>query len=237
MNLVRKALGMDTQEWAHISAVVMDLDGTLVHSARDLIEGVRRTFRDLGLGKLPESYQPQVLHGTMLGVMRAACRDVGLAEPAQWPPVLEYFFSLYAAMNAPTAHLYEGVAATLAQCHAQGLLLAVCTNSSERIARATLDKLGVLSQMAFICGADTFGVAKPDARPLLGVLQALGVAPQDSLYVGDTGIDACCAQAAGVRFAWHRQGYGGNDAEPYPRALGFHAWHELAAYCAPMAAR
>ncbi len=39
---------------------------------------------------------------------------------------------------------------------------------------------------------------KPDPRPLLHTLDLLGVAPGETVYVGDTGIDLACARAAGV---------------------------------------
>jgi len=210
-----------------LQALVFDLDGTLVHSAADLMEGVRRTFREQGIGELPQNYAPKVLHGTMEGIMRAACKDMGWVEPAQWNAALARFVSLYAAMQSPTAHLYDGVRNAIDALARQGLKMGVCTNSSERSARLTLTKLGLFEHMAFICGADTFGISKPSPVPLHGVLHALGVAPEHCLYVGDTETDAQCAQAACVHFAWHTAGYGGLSAQHYPRVLAFEHWAQL----------
>ena len=43
--------------------------------------------------------------------------------------------------------------------------------------------------------------AKPDPEPILTALQALGICPEDALYVGDSPSDASSARAAGVDFA------------------------------------
>src|SRR5256885_10036908 len=58
----------------------------------------------------------------------------------------------------------------------------------------------------------------------------LGATPQTVLFVGDSGIDAACAQAAGVRLAAHLGGYAANpdDLRPYVVAFSdyaeFHSW-------------
>lgn len=163
--------------------------------------------------------------------MRTACKDMGWKEPAQWREALAHFVPLYAAMQSPTAHLYDGVRNAMVAFASHGLKMGVCTNSSERSARQTLTKLGLLEHMAFICGADTFGISKPSPEPLRGVLHALNVAPECCLYVGDTETDAQCAQAASVRFAWHTAGYGGLSAQDYPHVLAFGQWAQLQKFC------
>ncbi len=43
-----------------------------------------------------------------------------------------------------------------------GFRFAVCTNKLEWLSKLLLDKLGLTPRFAAICGADTFGVSKPD---------------------------------------------------------------------------
>ena len=61
---------------------------------------------------------------------------------------------------------------------------AVCTNKIESSAKLLIAKLGIAERFAFICGQDTFGVGKPDAKPLLETIAASGGASGRAIMVG-----------------------------------------------------
>ena len=90
----------------------------------------------------------------------------------------EIFLAHYETRIADASTLYPGVEAALDQLERTGAAFAVCTNKIERPAKLLLEKLGVLGRFAFVCGQDTFGVAKPDPTPLLRTIQASGVFPR-----------------------------------------------------------
>ena len=62
---------------------------------------------------------------------------------------------------------------------------------------------------------------KPDAAPLHLALTQLGGTPRTALFVGDSGIDAACAQAAGVRLAAHLGGYAAAPDDLRPCTVAF----------------
>ena len=66
------------------------------------------------------------------------------------------------------------------------------------MAKLLIAKLGIADRFAFICGQDTFGVGKPDAKPLLGTIAASGGVREHAIMVGDSGVDIKAARAAGV---------------------------------------
>ena len=68
----------------------------------------------------------------------------------------------------------SGRRACLDACEAAGWRLAVCTNKLEYSSKLLLEKLGVADRFAFVCGQDTFGVAKPDPRPLVETIRSAG---------------------------------------------------------------
>ena len=74
----------------------------------------------------------------------------------------------------------------------------MCTNKIEGLAKLLITKLGIADRFAFICGQDTFGVAKPDAKPLLGTIAASGGSRNRAIMVGDSETDIKTARAAGV---------------------------------------
>ena len=62
-----------------------------------------------------------------------------------------------------------------------------------------MEKLGVADRFAFICGQDTFGVGKPDPKPLLGHdRRRRGSAVARAIMVGDSVTDIKTARAAGL---------------------------------------
>ena len=107
------------------------------------------------------------------------------------------FLAHYNAHIADNSWLFPGVEACLDACEAAGWRLAVCTNKLEYSSHLLLGKLGVAERFAFICGQDTFGVAKPDPRPLVETIRKSGGEPRGAIMVGDSVTDIKTARAAG----------------------------------------
>lgn len=73
---------------------------------------------------------------------------------------------------------------------------AVCSNKHPRAGRAELARLGWSPDAALF--SDAFGGGPKRLPP---VLDALGVGPDDIVFVGDTDHDRACADEVGCRFA------------------------------------
>ncbi len=95
------------------------------------------------------------------------------------------FLVHYEGRIADASRLYPGVVEALDALEQSGGVFAVCTNKVERPAKLLLEKLGVADRFAFVCGQDTFGIAKPDPRPLLKTIEAAGGKVGRSIMVGD----------------------------------------------------
>jgi phosphoglycolate phosphatase len=61
-----------------------------------------------------------------------------------------------------------------------------------------LDRLGLSPRFAAICGADTFGVSKPDPVILRETVARAGGHMSRTIMVGDAGTDIGVARRAGV---------------------------------------
>ena len=108
------------------------------------------------------------------------------------------YLKYYNAHIAVRSRLYPGVDKALAAFARAGWRQAVCTNKIEVSAKLLIEKLGITERFAFICGQDTFGVGKPDAKPLLMTIAAAGGARERAIMVGDSSADIQAARAAGV---------------------------------------
>ena len=81
----------------------------------------------------------------------------------------------------------------------QGMLrLGVITNGN-----ADLEVIGLQHHFEYTLSSAQFGRAKPDPGIFLRACEAMGVAPQDAVYVGDDlRADVQGAQSAGLRAVW-----------------------------------
>lgn len=95
---------------------------------------------------------------------------------------------------------FPGAAEALEALHAAGLRLAVVSNADGRVGRVLADA-GLTRRIAAVIDSGLVGMEKPDPRPFRLALEALGVAPEEAVHVGDLpSIDGLGAQAAGVAF-------------------------------------
>jgi phosphoglycolate phosphatase len=108
------------------------------------------------------------------------------------------FIDYYADHIADASRPFEGLEAALDQLESQGFQFAVCTNKLEWLSRRLLDQLGMTARFKAICGADTFGVAKPDPVILQQTLAQAGGQLSSAIMVGDAGPDVGVARRAGI---------------------------------------
>ena len=83
-------------------------------------------------------------------------------------------------------------------CRRGGCRFAVCTNKLEWLSKRLLDQLDLSPRFAAICGADTFGVSKPDPAILRQTVARAGGDLTSAIMVGDAGPDVGVARRAGV---------------------------------------
>lgn len=210
-----------------VRGVIFDLDGTLIDSAADIIQGMRLTFAQAGFGTLPDDYFPDNLHGTSEGIMRSIVSDMGWPMPDDFRALRALYVENYSTLDHRRTHLYDGAAAMLHACRDAGLPMGICTNKVHASALKATEKVGIQSLFDVISGADTWSAAKPSPIPLLETIRMLGLEPAQCLYFGDTSVDAACAQQAGVRFVLHESGYGDIVLRQFPRYFAFDDWNEL----------
>lgn len=215
-----------------IRGLVFDLDGTLIDSATDIIEAMRRMFADTGIGALPDGYFPENLHGTTEGIIRWIAAEMGWPLPDDVDALARRYVQIQLTMPHRSLRLYEGVVPVLEACRDAGLALGICTNKSHAGALAATDQVGIQGLFDFITGADSWAEAKPSPVPLLETIRMLKLEPHQCLYFGDTSVDAECARAADVRFVLYESGYGDPALADLPRHHAFRHWNDMWSACA-----
>jgi phosphoglycolate phosphatase len=179
--------------------VVFDLDGTLVDTAPDLINALNFVLDREGLPPVPlQSARNMIGAGARKLIERGLELEGRAASVEDISRLTSDFIDYYAAHIADASRPFEGLESALDDLAAQGFRFAVCTNKLEWLSKLLLDRLGLSSRFSAICGADTFGVSKPDPAILRQTIARAGGAVASAVMVGDAGPDIGVARRAGV---------------------------------------
>lgn len=179
--------------------VVFDLDGTLVDTAPDLVSSLNHTIAFHGLA--PVTYDDLthlVGHGARAMIERSfRLRGYPLDED-EFPAMLDRFIEHYLANMPGESKPYPGLTSALDRLRDAGMLLAVCTNKMESLARPLIEGLGLNDYFAAVTGGDTFSVRKPDPAHLTGTVERAGGDMGRTVMVGDSLNDLKVAVNASV---------------------------------------
>ncbi len=183
-----------------VKMVVIDLDGTLVDTAVDIVESANRMLRDLGLPERdPAAVAGWIGNGVARLVKRALTGEME-AEPdeAQFEQAYALFLEHYEANLTRQSRPFPGVMEGLEWLKGQGFWLVCITNKVERFTLPLLRALGLDKYFALVLSGDSLPRQKPDPLPLVHACQHFGIAPTQALLVGDSGNDVRAARGAGM---------------------------------------
>jgi phosphoglycolate phosphatase len=196
-----------------VSAIVIDLDGTLLHTAPELAESANRMLRDMGRPPVSQDLLMSYIgNGIHWLVKRALTGDMH-AEPdaAQFDaalPIFEKHYTELACVSKPFANVVQGLDAM----KAAGFRLGCITNKVMRYTDPILKASGLAPYFDIVLAGDTLPEKKPHPLPLMHAAQFFGVPIEQLLLVGDSLSDAQAARAAGCPIVCVPYGY--NHGEP-----------------------
>lgn len=179
--------------------IVFDLDGTLVDTAPDLVGALNFVLQREGLPLVPVASAR-----TMIGAGARKLIERGLEIEGRAMSVADIdrltvdFIAYYRDHIADASLPFDGLHASLDNLEEQGFRFAVCTNKLEGLSKLLLAKLEMTGRFAAICGADTFGVSKPDPTILRQTVAQAGGDMSRAIMVGDSGPDVGVARRAGI---------------------------------------
>lgn len=196
-----------------IAGVVIDLDGTLLHTAPELAEAANRMLRDMGRPPVSQNLLMSYIgNGIHWLVKRALTGDMH-AEPDaalfdQALPLFEKHYSELLLASQP----FPGVIPGLEALKAAGYRLGCITNKVERYTRPLLQGVGMAHYFDLVLAGDTLPEKKPHPLPLLHAAEFFGCPIEHLLLVGDSLSDAQAARAAGCPIFCVPYGYNHGEA-------------------------
>ena len=196
-----------------ISAILIDLDGTLLHTAPELVASANCMLRDLGRPAVSQDLLTSYIgNGVSWLVKRALTGDMH-AEPdenlyEQALPIFEQHYNELLLQSKP----FEGVIAGLDAMQAAGFRLGCITNKVKRYTEPLLEGLGLAHYFEIVLSGDSLPEKKPHPLPLLHAAKFFGVPVEQVLLIGDSLNDSVAARAAGCPIVCVPYGY--NHGEP-----------------------
>ncbi|MTV13976.1 HAD family hydrolase [Bradyrhizobium elkanii] len=179
--------------------VVFDLDGTLVDTAPDLIAALNHVLDREGLRPVPLAAARNMIGAGARKLLERGLEVEGRAASiGDLDRLTKDFVDYYAEHIVDGSRPFDGLEGALDRLEAKGHRFAVCTNKLEWLSKLLLDRLGLTKRFAAICGADTFGIAKPDPTFLRETVARAGGRLPGAIMVGDAGPDVGVARRAQV---------------------------------------
>ena len=193
------------------SAVLFDLDGTLVDTAPDMVAVLQELQRQRGMDPVDYELGRAYVSNGALGLLGLGFPDIDHAVGSELHGA---YLELYASRVCQSSTLFPGLEGLLDTLDAAGLPWGVVTNKPAWLTDPLLDCLAIADRSACTVSGDTLPQRKPDPAPLLHACELAGLLPQNTVYVGDASRDIEAGQNAGMATIAAAYGYVTPDDDP-----------------------
>ncbi|OPX84307.1 MAG: Pyrophosphatase PpaX [Pelotomaculum sp. PtaB.Bin104] len=172
------------------TAVLFDLDGTLVNTLPLIIETYRKVFHDM---KIPWGNDDVV---KLIGypLITIGKHFAGEKEPL----FIELYQHYYQLDHDRMTRLYPGTLETLSFLKSQGLKMGIVTSKGRPVTLRSVAHTGLDRFMDVIVTAHDVLKHKPDPEPLMKALNVLDSKVGQAIFIGDSSFDILTGQNAGT---------------------------------------
>ncbi len=186
------------------SAVLFDLDGTLLDTAPDLIAALNAVLGDQGCEPVPvEPFRRWVSQGGRRLLKEGFPELDGEGIEALLPSFLSHYDQAIATYTRP----YNGVLEVLAELDRASIPWGIVTNKPLGLTRRLLSEIDWSMRTEVVVGGDSLAQRKPHPEPVRFALKALGANSAGAWMVGDDLRDITAGRDAGCRTLIARWGY------------------------------
>lgn len=194
------------------SAVLFDLDGTLLDTAPDFVTAINAMIAERqGTAADEAQVRIAVSHGSA-GLIASIFKLA--SDHADFEPLRQTLLANYRQCLADRTRPFPGITAVLEALQKAGIPWGIVTNKPAEYTDAIISRLPwPVAPRAVIC-PDHVSRTKPDPEGVLLACSQLGIAPDRALLVGDHQRDIESGRRAGAITVAARYGYLAADEDP-----------------------
>lgn len=172
--------------------VIFDLDGTLLNTIGDIAESCNYALKMCGYDTHPiNKYNHFVGNGIMKLFERALPANVQDGKTLR--EIKEYFMWHYSKNCNVYTKPYDGVIELLKKLQKRNCSLAVASNKYQEATEKIIAQYFKEINFIKVLGQREGIPIKPDPYILHEIMACAGVKPNETLYIGDSGVDATTA--------------------------------------------
>lgn len=176
---------------------IFDLDGTLLNTIADLAQSTNQALEACGYPTHPtEDYRFFVGNGINKLFERALPETARNEENVQ--RIRAHFLPYYDIHNADLSAPYPGIVELLEQMQTAGIQIAVASNKYQRATEKLIRHYFPQIHFATILGQREGIPVKPDPQIVHEILATTGIHSDETIYIGDSGVDMQTALRASV---------------------------------------
>ena len=182
---------------------IFDLDGTLLNTIKDLGEAVNFALDKNGFHTHSIASYPFFVGNGVRRLIERSLPEDARKQSTVVETMLRDFKQYYNEHNTDRTQPYDGMPELLHQLQEQGVKLAVASNKYQQATEKIIGHFFADIDWVAVVGQQEGVPVKPDPSIIFMILSQAKVAKQDTLYVGDSGIDMEAARRACVDSVGH----------------------------------
>ena len=168
------------------TAILFDLDGTLLDTLTDLEESLNQALSAYGAPKRTREEVRRFVGNGLPKLVERALQE-GTANP-QYETILAETRRIYKENSRNHTAPYEGILPMLQTLYAMGFAMGVVSNKPDaEVKKLCSHFFGEMISVAI--GANEMRANKPAPDNLLAAMAEMGVSPAHAVYVGDSEVD------------------------------------------------
>lgn len=194
------------------SAILFDLDGTLVDTAPDLAFALNTLLGQEGFDSLTYDAIRSVASNGSPSLLFLA---FGIyPNDQQYPSLQQRFIKLYQDNITRQSGLFNGMEEVLTALETAKIPWGIVTNKPAFLTEPLLKQLNLTHRAACIVSADTTPFSKPHPAPMLHACEIIQIKPEQCLYIGDAARDIEAGKNANMQTIAALYGYIGHNDNP-----------------------
>ena len=174
--------------------IILDFDGTIGDTNKIITTTMQATLGELGL----PMRSAEECRKTIGLPLRECFRALMPLPDSLLDECVDTYRRIFDENNKTMrVDIFPGVMEAIRQWHATGAIITLASSRGHESLASFAKQMGLDRYVSLILGAEDVEIAKPDPWPVLHTMRHFGIAPEDTMVVGDMNFDILMGKRAG----------------------------------------